>query len=184
MAVVASNALVAITGAVSKGLLSATAPTSQSTAITGFTDLGGITEDGVTLSLPDNGDATPIKVWQNGATVRTVRASSEDLPQISFTMVETKKETGETYFGQTITTAVTEGSLSFTVANRSADSYILDVVDGAELMRLYVPRGVVSSVGEITFLNTEAIAYEVTLDLELDSVKGFNFKLWHTKWKT
>lgn len=184
MAVVASNALVAITGAVSKGLLAATAPTSQSSALTGFTDLGGITEDGVTLTLPDNGDATPMKVWQNGATVRTVRESSSDLPQISFRMVENKKETGETYFGQTIAQTATEGSLSFTVANRSADSYVLDVIDGTELLRLYSPRGVVSSVGEVTFIGTDLISYEVTLDLELDTVKGYNFKLWNTKWKT
>lgn len=184
MAVVPANALVAITGAVSKGLLSATAPTGTSGALTGFNDLGGISEDGVVLSLPDNGDATPIKVWQGGATVRTLRESSDDLPTLAFTMIESKKETGETYFGSTITQTATEGSIQFTVANRAADSYVLDVIDGAELLRLYVPRGVVTSVGEINFVNTDAISYEVTMDLELDAVKGYNFKLWNTKWKS
>ena len=41
--------------ALSKGELSATAPTTAAAAATGFTDLGGISEDGVTLALNDEG---------------------------------------------------------------------------------------------------------------------------------
>ena len=44
MTVDASKVRVAITGALSKGLTSATAPTGASAAITGFNDLGGISE--------------------------------------------------------------------------------------------------------------------------------------------
>jgi hypothetical protein len=180
MAVDATKVRVAITGAVSKGLTSATAPTGTASSLTGFTDVGGISEDGVTLSLPDNGDSTPIKVWQNGATVRTVRATSDDLPQLSFTMVETSLTAVETYFGVTVTQTVTEGSFEFVVENRTADSYVLDVIDGTELIRVYVPNGVVASVGEINLTNTDAIGYQVTLDLDLDATKGYNFKTWMT----
>ena len=77
MAVDASKVRVAITGALSKGLTSATALTSAAAAATGFTDLGGISEDGVTLALNDEGDSTPLKVWQNGATVRRGRDEIE-----------------------------------------------------------------------------------------------------------
>lgn len=184
MAVTAANVRVAVTGAVSKGLTSATAPTGTAGTLTGFADLGGISEDGVTLSLPDNGDSTPIKVWQNGATVRTVRSVSEDLPTLSFTMVETSLKTIETYFGATVTQTLTEGSFQYTVTNRTTDSYVLDVIDGAELIRLYVPLGVVSSVGEVNLTNTDAIGYQVTIDAELDSAKGFNFKTWMTALKS
>lgn len=184
MAVDATKVRVAVTGALSKGLTSATPPTGTAGAITGFTDLGGISEDGVTLSMPDNGDATPIKVWQNGQTVRTVRASSDDIPTLQVTLVETSLLTIQTYFGVTVTQTATEGSFQYVVQNRSADSYVLDVVDGAELIRLYVPRGVVSSVGEVNLVNTEAIGYQVTLDLELDATKGYNFKSWMTALKS
>ena len=184
MAVTAANVRVAVTGAVSKGLTSATPPTGTAASLTGFTDLGGISEDGVTLALPDNGDATPIKVWQNGQTVRTVRSSSEDLPSISFTMVETSLKAVETYFGVTVTQSVSEGSFSYSVANRGADSYVLDVVDGSELIRVYIPQGVVASVGEITLANTDAIGYQVTIEGQYDSTKSYNFKTWMTALKS
>ncbi|WP_159083902.1 phage tail tube protein [Nocardioides terrigena] len=184
MAVDASKVRVAITGALSKGELSATAPTTAAAAATGFTDLGGISEDGVTLALNDEGDSTPIKVWQNGQTVRTLRQTSEDNPTISGTLVETSLDTIETYFGATVTQTATDGSFEFKSQVREAASYVLDVIDGAELIRIYVPRGVVASVGEITLANTEAIGYEVTIECELDSTKGYNFKSFMTALKT
>lgn len=184
MSVDATKVRVAVTGAVSKGLISATAPTGTAGTLTGFNDVGGISEDGVTLSLPDNGDSTPIKVWQGGATVRTVRATSDDLPTLAFTMVETSLAAIETYFGVTVSQTVTEGSFSFKVQNRSASSYVLDVIDGAELIRLYIPRGTVASVNEISLTNTDAIGYGVTVEAELDPVKDYNFKSWMTALKS
>ena len=185
MSVNATKVRVAVTGAVSKAATGSTAPTDASTALdAAFKDLGGISEDGVTLSLPDNGDSTPIKVWQNGATVRTVRSTSEDLPTLSFTMVETKLETIETYFGVTVTQAATDGSFEYVVENRGADAYALDVIDGSELIRLYIPQGVVSSVGEVNLTNTGAIGYQVTIDAELSSTAGYNFKTWMTALRT
>lgn len=184
MSVDSSKVRVAVTGAVSKGLTSATAPIGTAGTLTGFNDLGGISEDGVTLTLPDSGDSTPIKVWQNGATVRTVRSASEDLPSLQFTMVETSLETIETFFGVTVTQTATEGEFEYKVQSRTADSYVLDVIDGAELIRLYLPQGVVTSVGEVNLTNTDAIGYEVTIEGELDSAKGYNFKSWMTALKS
>ena len=63
MAVSPELVRVAVTGAVSKGALGATAPTSSSSALTGFDDLGAISEDGVSLSLPDSGDAAPLLLY-------------------------------------------------------------------------------------------------------------------------
>ena len=184
MAVDATKVRVAVTGAVSRGLTTATAPTGTSGAITGFTDLGGISEDGVSLALPGGGDTTPIKVWQNGQTVRTLRTPSDDLPQLTFTMVETRLETIETYFGVTVSQTSTEGTFDYKVQNRTASSYVLDVIDGAELIRLYVPRGVVSDISEVTFANTEAVGWGVTIDAELDSTGVFNLRTWMTALKS
>lgn len=184
MAVDATKVRVAITGAISKGLLSATAPTSEASAITGFTDLGGISEDGVALALNDEGDSTPLKVWQNGQTVRTLRQTSEDNPTLSFSMVETSKSTIETYFGVTVTQTVSNGTFKFKTGTRTASSYVLDVIDADELIRVYVPRGVVASVEEITLANSEAIAYGVTLELEYDSTLDANFQSWMTALKS
>lgn len=184
MAVTPSKVRVAVTGALSKGLTSATAPTGTSGTLTGFTDLGAISEDGVALTLNDEGDATPLKIWQDGATVRTLRSTSEDNPTLALRLVETSKEVIETYFGVTVTQTATEGSFEFKTQNRAAASYALDVIDGAELIRIYVPRGVVASVSEISLVNTEAIGYGVTIDCELDTVKNYALKTWMTALKS
>ena len=46
----ADNVLVGITGAVYIGDTSATAPTSSTSALTGFSDLGYVSNDGVTIT--------------------------------------------------------------------------------------------------------------------------------------
>lgn len=178
----AANVRVAVTGGVFKNPTAA--PTGTSGAPTGADDLGFISADGVEINIPGSGDSTPIKAWQNGTTVRTVRTTSDDLPSWHFTMIETNIATVETYFGITVTDATTEGSFEFTVADRPADSYVVDVVDGAELIRDYIPQGVVSEVGAHTLASGEAIGYEVTVEGQYDATAGYNFKRWATALKT
>lgn len=185
MALDASKVRVAITGAVSKGLTSAAAPTGTASTLTGFVDGGYIGEDGVTLTLPDGGDRTTLRAWQNGAPVRVLRTPSEDNPTLGFVFLETNLTTIETYFGVTITQTATEGSFEFDVQDvRGHNSYVLDVVDGAELIRNYAPNAIVTSVGDLVYNGTEPIGYEITLECERDNTKGYNFKQWSTALKT
>lgn len=185
MALDSSKVRVAVSGAVSKGATSAAAPTGTASALTGFTDLGYVSEDGVSIALPDSGDAEAIKAWQNGATVRTIRTPSDENPTYTFTLLETKKEVVETYFGVTVTTAATEGSFEIDTQDaRGYDSYVLDVIDGAELIRVYIPKGIVASVGDQVYANGEPIGYEVTIDAERNDTLGYNAKQWATALKT
>lgn len=180
-----ANVRVAVTGAVSVGATSATAPTGTGSTLTGFTDLGYIGEDGVTETLPGPGDSSPIKAWQGGATVRTVRSASEENPMWSFTLLETKLETIELYYGATASQSSTEGSIEFdTTDTRAHKSFVIDVVDGSELIRTYIPYGVVAEVGEKVYANGEAIGYQVTIEGERDSSKGYNAKVWATALKS
>lgn len=184
MATDASKVRVAVTGAVFRGLTTMTAPTGTSGAPTGATDLGFISEDGVEIELPDAGDSEPIKAWQNGTTVRTIRTPSEDNPSWHFTMIETSIATIETYFGVTVTSTSSEGSFEFKNQLRPHNSYVVDAIDGAELLRDYIPYGIVTEVGAHTLSNGEATGYEVTVEGELDPVKGYNFKRFATALKT
>ena len=182
----ASKVGVAVTGSVYRAPLATAAPTSQSTALdAAFVDLGYIGEGGVTQSLPSSGDSTPIKAWQNGATVRTVRSTSDDLPTFSFVALETNKETLETYYGSTVTQTATEGSLVYnSQATRTAYSWVIDVVDGAELERIYIPDGAVIEVGDRVYANGEPIGYEVTIEAAYNSTLSGNAKLWSTRAKS
>lgn len=176
------NVRVAVTGAISKGATTEAAPTGTSGAVTGFVDLGYIGEDGVEITLPDSGDATPIKAW-GGDTVRVVRTPSDDNPSWAFTMLETNLTTVETYFGVTVTQTATEGSFEYTVAARDHNSYVIDAIDGAELIRDYIPYGIVTAVEAHTLATGEAIGYGVTIEGELGAA-GFNFKRWSTALKS
>jgi hypothetical protein len=186
MAVDATKVRVAVTGAVNKGLTSATAPTGTAATLTGFTELGYVSEDGVTLTLPGSGDSDPIKAWQNGATVRTIRTPNEDNPQYSFVLLETSLPVIELYFNATTSgQTASEGAVAYNASTqRSYFSFVVDVVDGAELVRDYIPRGIVTEVGDQVFANGEPIGYEITIEAEYDTVKTYNLKRWATALKS
>lgn len=182
----ATKVAVAVTGSVYRAPLATTAPTSQSTTLNAaFVDLGYISEDGVTQSLPDGGDTTPLKAWQNGATVRVISVPSEDMPTISFVALETNKTVLDAYYGASVTQTVTEGSLVYnSTVSRTHYSWVIDVVDGAELERFYIPDGVVAEVGERVYKNDEPIGYEITIRADYNSTLSGNFKLWTTRAKS
>lgn len=185
MAVDANKVAVAVTGAISVGLTTATAPTGTAGTLTGFTDLGYVGEDGVTESNPATGEAQKIKAWQNGATVRTIRSASEDNPTWTFVMIETKKEVIETYYGTTVTQTATEGTYVIdTQALRGKKSYVIDVIDGSELERVYIPLGEVVEVGDKVYANGEVVGYEVTIEGHRSSTLGGNAKVWSTRLKS
>lgn len=180
-----SKVRVGITGAISKAPSGSTAPTDATTTLAvAFVDSGAISDDGITLSLPDGGDTTTLRMWQNGAAVRTLRTASDDLPQLQFVMLETNKANVELYFDTTVTQTASHGTFDYTVKTPTAFAYVLDVLDGAEHHRFHIPRGLRAEVGDLVYKNDEPIGYEVTLDLEKDSTAGYNFRGWMTDLKS
>lgn len=185
MAVDVTKARVGLTGAISKAPTGSTAPTGSSTTLdAAFIDAGAISEDGVTITLPDAGDRTTLKMWQNGAQVRVLRTVTDDLPTVQFTFLETNKTAVETYFSTTVTQTATEGSFVYNPSIPSASAYVLDVLDGAEHHRYHMPRGVKASVGDLVYKNDEPVGYQVTIELEKDSTAGYALKGWMTDLKS
>ena len=181
MATDSSKVRVAVSGEVLVGLTTATAPTGTGGTTTGFNGLGYVSEDGVTETRDRSSDN--IKAWQNGATVRTVISDSG--LSYTFTLLETKKETVELYYGTTVTQTVTDGSFVIVPANTGGrKSFIIDVVDGAELIRTYIPLGEVTEVGDKVYANGEPIGYEVTVTTYADSTISGNAKVWATALKS
>lgn len=158
MALDSGNVRVAVTGAVSVGNLGATPPTDADSALAQHTDLGYVGEDGVTEARDRTTNS--IKGWQNADVLReTVTEANFTL---QFVMVETKKETVETFYGTSVD--VSDGSLIVVPAlTGGRKSYVLDVIDGDEFIRTYVPQGEIIEVGELVYSNGEAIGYPVTV---------------------
>lgn len=187
MALSEANVLVPVTGALYYDKTGAgTAPTDGTTALNAaFKDLGYVSEDGVTISFPDAGDVTNLKAWQNQATVRTLRTTTEDVPTISLTLIETKIEVIEAVFGVSVTSGASEGSFEYDANDtRTSARVVLSIVDGSELIRLYAPQAVVSSIDDMTLTSTDVLGWSITLDLERNATAGYNFKSWMTKLKT
>lgn len=176
-----SNVRVGVSGEVLMGATTAAAPSGTGGTTTGFTGLGLVSEDGVTETRDRSSD--DLKAWQNAATVRTVITDSKLTYQ--FTLMETKKETVELYYGSTVTQAASDGSLVIVPASTGGRrSFIIDVVDGAELLRTYIPQGEVIEVGDRKYAAGELIGYEVTVNAYPDATLGGSAKVWSTALKT
>src|SRR5699024_10668637 len=126
-----SNVRVGVTGAISVGDDTATAPTDAETSLgSGWSDLGYCGEDGVTETRERSTEN--IKGWQYGDVLRVV--ITEASISLTTVLVETKKETVETFYGGTVDS--TDGSIVVVPSNTGGrKKYNLDVVDGDHYIR-------------------------------------------------
>ena len=180
----AGNVRVAVTGIVWTGNTSATAPSQIAASPAGFSNLGYCDDSGVTLTMPGEGDKTTIRAWQNGDPVRTLRTPSEDVPELSLNFLEMTTAVVQATFGVTVSKTASHGTWNYKVGNRAPKSWILDVVDGSDLIRIYIPKGTVTEISDIEFVSTDAIKFGITIGCDLDSATDYNFKAWASALKT
>lgn len=182
MATDSTKVRVAVAGEVSMAATSAAAPTGTASTLTGFTGLGYVSSDGVKEKAERS--STDIRAWQNGDNVRTV--VTEGKLSYTFKLLETKKETVELYYGTTVTQAVSEGNfVIIPTATGGRRSFVIDVIDGENLERVYIPAGEVTEVGEKVYANGEPIGYEVTVTAyPSTAIAGGSAKVWSTALKS
>lgn len=156
MALNADNVVVGITGKVYVGDTSTTAPTDYSSALTGFTDLGYVSADGVTFTVDKS--TNQIRAWQNADLVREV--VTEGTVTYSFTLLETTQAAVEAYFGGDL---VGDKIALVPSATGGKKSFVIDIVDGAQVIRHYIPTGEIMSVEAQQIQNGEAVAYGMTV---------------------
>lgn len=178
MATNSSNVRVAVSGEVLMGATDAAAPTGTGGARTGFTGLGFVSEDGVTETRDRSSD--DIKAWQNAATVRTVVTDAS--LTYAFTLIETKRETVELYYGSEVTAGADDGSLVIIPsATGGRRSFVIDVVDGDEVITTYVPEGEVTETGDKVYASGEPVGYEVTITAyPSPKLDGGSAQVWST----
>lgn len=157
MSLKAENVRVAVTGAVYNAPKTATRPTDATVALTGYADLGYVGDGGVTETRDRS--TNQIRAWQNGALVREV--VTESSIKYNFILLETKKETIELYYG---TKVGSNGSVKINPAKTGGrQMFAIDVIDEDEIIRIDIPDGEVTEVGDQVYVNGEAIGYEVTV---------------------
>ena len=179
---VASNVVAGVplaTGGILIGALTAAAPTTAVSTLTGFTAAGYIGEDGVTETNERSTDR--IRAW-GGDTVKVVQ--TEHNVSYQFTFLETlnadvlKAVYGDANVTTTAATAST-GTLHKVLVNSSTlphRSYVFELKDGDAKIRIYVPDGQITEVGDITYSDSEVIGYQVTVEAFADELGNKAYK--------
>lgn len=171
MATDSEKVLVGVTGGVYHGDTDATLPTNATTAIdASLVEVGYVSEGGLTQSIA--ADTQSIKAWQNGDTVRTVQTSHELTYQ--FKMIESNDESQSIFYGAT----VTGGEIEITGNQMPLKSFVFEMFDGDQAIRIVCPSARVTERGDVVWKGDEEIGYEVTINCLPDTsgVKAYIYQ--------
>lgn len=152
-----------IGGAIFRAPLGTTLPTDAVTALdNAFVEMGYVSEDGVTNSNSPESDT--VRAW-GGDVVLTLMEGREDTFQ--FTLIEAKNvEVLKAVFGEDNVSGTLETGISIQNTNEDLDDcvWVIDMIlRDNTVKRVVIPDGKVSEVGDITYSDSDAIGYEITL---------------------
>lgn len=166
MANTATNVTVgkpSIGGAIWRAPTGTTLPEDTTTALNNaFKCLGYCSEDGLTNSNSPETEA--IHAW-GGDAVLQVLTSKDDT--FAFTLIEAMNlDVLKTVYGDSNVTGTLATGITITAnaAAPEAASYVIDMIyNGSHLKRVVIPSAYVTEVGDITYVDGEAVGYETTL---------------------
>ena len=159
----------AIAGAISIAPVGTTLPTDATTALDeAFKTLGYISEDGLTNSNSPSGDT--VKAW-GGDPVLMFNGDKEDT--FGWSMLETLNvDVLKMVYGEANVTGTLATGITVTANNKDvpAKAFVVDMImrEGA-LKRIVIPSGLLTELGDITYTDTDAVAYEVTITAQKDA---------------
>lgn len=130
-----------------------------------YVPLGYVGEDGVTETSERSTEV--IRAW-GGVKVRTVQ--TEYGCSITLTLIESRRaETLRAVFGDDNVSATASG---ITVKRNERAlphrQWVIDMKDGDNARRLDIGYGQITEVGDITYVDGEAISYEITISCDPD----------------
>lgn len=158
----ADQIVVASNGTVYVGETSASAPTDATSSLSGFTELGFVTEDGVTFT--DSKTNEPINVWQSFYPVRRVVTEKE--ATVTFSLRQWNNTTIPLAFGG----GTISGTGPFTYTPPAPEdlderSLVVDWQDGEKSYRLYFGKGMVTEAVETNLTRTGSAVLPITFSV-------------------
>ena len=153
----------AIGGAVWRAEKGTTAPTDATTALAAdFKALGYCSEDGLTNS--NSPETTDIKAW-GGDTVLNIQEEKTDTFQ--FTLIEVLNvEVLKAVYGSSNVSGTLAAGITVTANAKEPEEgvWVVDMVMNSNTVkRVVIPHGKLSELGDITYTDSDAVGYEVTI---------------------
>lgn len=157
-----------IGGAVSVGATSLTLPTDATTALaSGFANLGYCSDDGMTKNITR--DSEEIKSWGGDTVLMPLTDYAEEY---KFKLLETQNiDVKKVLFGDSnVSGALSTGVTAIGNSKElPAKAWVIDMTGNGTLIRVVIPNGKVTEIGEISYVDNDAIGYEVTVKAMPDS---------------
>lgn len=152
-----------ISGAVYRAVAGTTAPTDATTALAAdFKALGYCSEDGLVNS--NSPSMTNIKAW-GGDTVLAIQEEKEDTFQVTLLEVLNLDVLKAVYGESHVTGDLATGLTVEATAEEPAEGvWAVDMVlNSSTVKRIVIPHGKITEVGDITYSDSDAIGYELTI---------------------
>jgi len=165
-------------GAVFMAPVGTAAPTDANAALTGYTDLGFLSEDGVTENVAISTES--IKEWGGGVVLIT---QTEKTVTLKFKLIEylnadvQKFVNGDTNVTETV--AQTAQALAVKINDKEADERVLvidQIMRGNRPFRIVMPRAKITEMGEVTYKTNEAVGYDITVMAIKDDAGEYMYK--------
>lgn len=164
------------TGGILAGPLGTTLPTDTTTEpAAGFVARGYVGEDGLTMTT--NRTSEKIRAW-GGDAVRVVQTEHD--VTFAWSYLETTELTAADVFGEdNVTSAAGLTSIRLNSEPLPHKSWVFEMKDGDKRVRVVVPDGQITEIGDTQFVHTAATAHQVTLEAfpGEDGVKAFVYIL-------
>ena len=156
-------------GAVFRAVQGTTLPTDATTALNAaFKDLGYCSEDGLVNS--NTPSIQNIKAW-GGDTVLTIQ--EEKIDTFKLTLIESiNLEVLKAVYGSSnITGSLSSGVTVKANGDSPADGeWAIEVVMNSNtIKRIVIPHGVITDLGDISYTDSDAVGYEITITALPDS---------------
>lgn len=172
-----TNVRVGYSGALYVGALGTTFPVNPTAAWgSGWTDVGFISEDGVSLSA--DLEIQEFRAWGFPTAPIRTQVTNEEF-QFTVTVVETNVQTLSLWEGVPIADITSTAASSpvpqfLTITKGVADApdiraFGLDVIDDTKYIRRMIPRGQVVDRGDVTYKTDELVSYPLTIKALLSS---------------
>lgn len=142
-------------------------PTDAVTALSeAFLNIGFISEDGVTNAIET--ETEEIKAWGGDIVLEPQTSRKETF---AYTMIETNEVSMKQAFGEDNVTVAESGAISVVHNGKEKAEYVYVIevlMTGNRVKRQVIPRGKVTELGEIVYVDNEPIGYETTVSALID----------------